>query len=1116
MKKIFTLLSMMVMLAFSSQAAYYLVGNEPFGNGWDPSNGVEMTQNADGTYSFTATINGSIWFVMADGLADAGDWTNFNDNLRMGPTAGDETVTVDTWVTVQKSGGDHGAYKFTGSGSDYTITFNPFISKFKIEGKVEEIPIETYTVAGAPASVFGTEWDPNNSDNDMTEVSENQYELVKTGCELSAGSELLFKVVGNRDWGTCWPADNFSLPIEESGLYTLRFTFDATTNTPDVQASLETGIDPITGELFVLGEVNGNGWNPSNGFQLEPVGEDGKVFNGTFTTDGANIDENDGIGYSYFSFTTKLGENADDWGSISGFRIGALENDYLLSDDMMGIEIGLGNFGQSNSFKIPAGEYEVTVNLDAKTMVINKVEPQPEIYTIEKVWSIDDLSFLSVGDVRQGFGMNGKFYINDKANQKVIVVDENGLANTEYPGGANCGITRDEAGNLVISNATFPDAWTAEATIKVINPETNETKEYTVPEECGILGRCDFLGFAKGNLMENGFIYLTGATNSGVSVLSIGGDGGEVIVDECYPAPCDGLTPTSSTVINYYQDLAGEDALLYVTRNAVPLKLTLDDGDGLVGENIVVPGKGACNGMFPLIWDGKEYFVYPTLPNYQNGFAVGEAGAEAPIVEVPTTVAANANAYQANWLNAEVDEFGVVTIYQYYPGGNIAVYRLTSANIPEPEQTEAPVISTEVTEDGVIITATGEGEVHLYVNGEEVENPYTIARGEEDVTVVVTATAKAEGKLISETTTLEVVVPAKEIEPESGYKIEEVWSINDLSFLTVGDVRQGFGMDGKFYINDKANQKVIVVDENGLANTEYPGGANCGITRDEAGNLVISNAAFPGEWAEATIKVVNPETNEMKEYAVPEECGVLGRCDFIGFAKGNLMEDGVLYLTGATNTGVSVMTIAGGEVNTDECYVAACDGLTPSTSTVINYYTDLAGEESLLYVTRNAALAKLAFDGDDLVATTFTLPNKGACNGTFPFIWDEKEFFVYPTLPNYQNGLAVAEANAEAPIVEIASTVTANANAFTSNWLNAEVGEDEVIIYQYYPGGNLTVYRLTKVGGGVEELVNDTQKVVAGVRYYNIMGQEMKEANGITIVVTTYTDGSHSAVKVIK
>ena len=134
----------------------------------------------------------------------------------------------------------------------------------------------------------------------------------------------------------------------------------------------------------------------------------------------------------------------------------------------------------------------------------------------------------------------------------------------------------------------------------------------------------------------------------------------------------------------------------------------------------------------------------------------------------------------------------------------------------------------------------------------------------------------------------------------------------------------------------------------------------------------------------------------------------------------------------------------------------------------------------------------------------------------FPFIWDEKEFFVYPTLPNYQNGFAVAEANAEAPIAEIESTVTANANAFTSNWLNAEVDEAGVLIYQYYPGGNIAVYRLTKVGGGVEELINDSEKVVAGVRYYNIMGQEMNEANGITIVVTTYTDGSHSAVKVIK
>ena len=41
-------------------------------------------------------------------------------------------------------------------------------------------------------------------------------------------------------------------------------------------------------------------------------------------------------------------------------------------------------------------------------------------------------------------------------------------------------------------------------------------------------------------------------------------------------------------------------------------------------------------------------------------------------------------------------------------------------------------------------------------------------------------------------------------------------------------------------------------------------------------------------------------------------------------------------------------------------------------------------------------------------------------------------------------------------------------------------------------------------------------KTVSNVRYYNVAGQEMQEANGMTIVVTTYTDGTTSAVKVIK
>jgi len=48
----------------------------------------------------------------------------------------------------------------------------------------------------------------------------------------------------------------------------------------------------------------------------------------------------------------------------------------------------------------------------------------------------------------------------------------------------------------------------------------------------------------------------------------------------------------------------------------------------------------------------------------------------------------------------------------------------------------------------------------------------------------------------------------------------------------------------------------------------------------------------------------------------------------------------------------------------------------------------------------------------------------------------------------------------------------------------------------------------------VNELNGD--KAVASVRYFNMAGQEMQEANGMTIIVTTYTDGTTSAVKVMK
>ena len=61
---------------------------------------------------------------------------------------------------------------------------------------------------------------------------------------------------------------------------------------------------------------------------------------------------------------------------------------------------------------------------------------------------------------------------------------------------------------------------------------------------------------------------------------------------------------------------------------------------------------------------------------------------------------------------------------------------------------------------------------------------------------------------------------------------------------------------------------------------------------------------------------------------------------------------------------------------------------------------------------------------------------------------------------------------------------------------------------------DIEVVEITNDATGVSEIMNG--KAVANVRYFNMAGQEMQEANGVTIVVTTYTDGTTSAVKVMK
>ena len=122
MKKHYLLTIMALVLAIMpAWGAMYMVGNAPFGD-WNPGNGVEMTDQGNGTYTFTTSISGTVWFVFADGQSS--DWNIFNANYRYGPSSGgSQEVTVGNTYTTSKSNNNH-SYKFTGTGKDYIFTFN--------------------------------------------------------------------------------------------------------------------------------------------------------------------------------------------------------------------------------------------------------------------------------------------------------------------------------------------------------------------------------------------------------------------------------------------------------------------------------------------------------------------------------------------------------------------------------------------------------------------------------------------------------------------------------------------------------------------------------------------------------------------------------------------------------------------------------------------------------------------------------------------------------------------------------------------------------------------------------------------------------------------------------
>ena len=399
MRRLTLILSLMLALVgLKANAAMYIVGNNPFGN-WHTYTGAQMTDDGNGVYTYvTDQINGTVWFVFADNLTPGpnDDWNTFNGSYRYGPTNSGQPIDPNTEYTTQKSTNGNASYSFNGqAGQSYQFTFDTNTMKFKVEGYVPPVEITTYSVAGEPAAVFGeTTWNEKATETEMTLV-DGLYTWTKNGVELSSGTTIAFKIVGNHDWGYAWPAENYTHDITESGTYDLVFTIDPETKNVGFAANkVQDGpvVDPITGKLFALGHVNGNNWDPSTGIEMATTDED------IFTLTGATFADS-GDGYAWFSFTSKLGENANDW-SFGEYRRGALADGTLVED---GANAELADWGTTAAFKVLPGIYDVEVSLSSD--YVKLVKKSDIVPVVDDVYIIGDVNNYE-WDPTQGIQMD--------------------------------------------------------------------------------------------------------------------------------------------------------------------------------------------------------------------------------------------------------------------------------------------------------------------------------------------------------------------------------------------------------------------------------------------------------------------------------------------------------------------------------------------------------------------------------------------------------------------------------------------------------------------------------------------------------------------------------------
>ena len=388
---------------------YYITGDNGLGLGgfkFNPT--TTLTYDSDNdvyTYSYNVTSAGTFYFAFADGPGS--DWNDFNNNHRIGPTSGNETVNLNGgWATTQMGGG---SYAVTVDAGLVTITLDATHMRYKVDGTAPVISVDYYVV-GSDTNIFPNGWTANSA-TQMSETSTNNYSWTASNVHLTAGTNYDYKVTdGSGGW---YPNNNAILTVPKSGSYDVEFTFNSSTHAVNAVPTLLTEDPVYTFDIYV--RYKGNAapymylWEGSD---TELLG----AFPGTALTD-APFTTQVINGYTYYKHT------------VTGSHYPAL-----------GMILSEGRAGQTGDLSVTSGTSYYTY-AGGSTIDGPKAEADPAItYYAQSSfggWITDGTQMTANGDgsysktftglsLTSGTTYEYKVYGADGTNDGVWISDSNG------------------------------------------------------------------------------------------------------------------------------------------------------------------------------------------------------------------------------------------------------------------------------------------------------------------------------------------------------------------------------------------------------------------------------------------------------------------------------------------------------------------------------------------------------------------------------------------------------------------------------------------------------------------------------------------------------------------